>query len=88
MTIHTFGAYFGLTVSRVLHRPHKDKRKEQQDVGHQPDLFAVVGMKLEPYNTRIIGVVGGRTATNARTRSHATACLRMQTSKDGDSPPL
>ncbi|XP_042750739.1 ammonium transporter Rh type B-like isoform X3 [Lagopus leucura] len=43
LTIHTFGAYFGLTVSRVLHRPHKDKRKEQQDVGHQPDLFAVVG---------------------------------------------
>lgn len=58
MTIHTFGAYFGLTVSRVLHQPHKDKRKEEQDAGHQPDVFAVVGMKLEPYNTRIIGMVG------------------------------
>uniref|UniRef100_A0A8C3LNE5 Rh family B glycoprotein (gene/pseudogene) n=1 Tax=Chrysolophus pictus TaxID=9089 RepID=A0A8C3LNE5_CHRPC len=43
LTIHTFGAYFGLTVSRVLHQPHKDKRKEQQDVGHQHDVFAVVG---------------------------------------------
>ncbi|XP_031462149.1 ammonium transporter Rh type B isoform X3 [Phasianus colchicus] len=43
LTIHTFGAYFGLTVSRVLHQLHKDKRKEQQDMGHQPDVFAVVG---------------------------------------------
>lgn len=57
MTIHTFGAYFGLTVSRVLHQPHEDKRKEQQDMGHGPDVFAVVGMELEPYNTRIIGMV-------------------------------
>ncbi|OXB70098.1 UNVERIFIED_CONTAM: hypothetical protein H355_010940 [Colinus virginianus] len=43
LTIHTFGAYFGLMVSRVLHQPHMDKRKEQQNVGHQPDVFAVVG---------------------------------------------
>eukprot|EP00076_Gallus_gallus_P029686 XP_015153896.1 ammonium transporter Rh type B isoform X1 [Gallus gallus] len=43
LTIHTFGAYFGLTVSRALHQPHEDKRKEQQDVGHGPDVFAVVG---------------------------------------------
>ncbi|NXH42148.1 RHBGB protein, partial [Dicaeum eximium] len=45
LTIHTFGAYFGLMVSRVLYQPHKDKRKreEQQDKGHQKDVFAVVG---------------------------------------------
>ncbi|XP_075593399.1 ammonium transporter Rh type B isoform X5 [Balearica regulorum gibbericeps] len=43
LTIHTFGAYFGLMVSRILHQPHTDKRKEQQDTGHQPDIFAVVG---------------------------------------------
>ncbi|NWW32274.1 RHBGB protein, partial [Panurus biarmicus] len=45
LTVHTFGAYFGLTVSRVLYQPHKDKRKreEQQDMGHQTDVFAVVG---------------------------------------------
>ncbi|NXQ51679.1 RHBGB protein, partial [Anthoscopus minutus] len=45
LTIHTFGAYFGLGVSRVLYQPHKDKRKreEQQDMGHQTDVFAVVG---------------------------------------------
>ncbi|NXT55420.1 RHBGA protein, partial [Pluvianellus socialis] len=43
LTVHTFGAYFGLMVSRVLHQLHTDKREEQQDTGHQPDVFAVVG---------------------------------------------
>ncbi|XP_053907153.1 ammonium transporter Rh type B isoform X3 [Cuculus canorus] len=43
LTIHTFGAYFGLTVSRILHQLHVDKRKKQQDTGHQPDFFSVVG---------------------------------------------
>ncbi|NWU00994.1 RHBGB protein, partial [Urocynchramus pylzowi] len=45
LTVHTFGAYFGLMVSRVLYQPHKDKRKreEQQDKGQQTDTFAVVG---------------------------------------------
>ncbi|XP_041253305.1 ammonium transporter Rh type B [Onychostruthus taczanowskii] len=45
LTVHTFGAYFGLMVSRVLYQPHQDKRKreEQQDKGHQTDVFAVVG---------------------------------------------
>ncbi|XP_010161595.1 ammonium transporter Rh type B-like, partial [Antrostomus carolinensis] len=43
LTIHSFGAYFGLMVSRILYQPHMEKRKEQQDTGHQPDVFAVVG---------------------------------------------
>ncbi|XP_063276527.1 ammonium transporter Rh type B isoform X1 [Prinia subflava] len=45
LSVHTFGAYFGLMVSRVLYQPHKDKRKreERQDTGHQRDVFAVVG---------------------------------------------
>ncbi|NXF66757.1 RHBGB protein, partial [Ciccaba nigrolineata] len=43
LTVHTFSAYFGLMVSRILHEPHMEKRKEQQDMGHQPDFFAVVG---------------------------------------------
>lgn len=53
LTVHTFGAYFGLMVSRVLYQPHKDKRKreEPQDMGHQTDVFAVVGTELESYNT-------------------------------------
>ncbi|XP_066424011.1 ammonium transporter Rh type B [Molothrus aeneus] len=45
LTVHTFGAYFGLMVSRLLYQPHKDKskREEQQDKGHQTGAFAVVG---------------------------------------------
>ncbi|NXN93304.1 RHBG protein, partial [Rhinopomastus cyanomelas] len=43
LTVHTFGAYLGLAVSRVLHQPRRDTRTEQQDVGQQPDIFAVVG---------------------------------------------
>ncbi|NXX76716.1 RHBGB protein, partial [Urocolius indicus] len=43
LTVHTFGAYFGLAVSRLLQQPHMDRRKEQQDTGHQTDVFAVLG---------------------------------------------
>ncbi|NXR52398.1 RHBG protein, partial [Hippolais icterina] len=45
LTVHTFGAYFGLMVSRVLYQPHKDKRKreERQDTRRQTDVFAVAG---------------------------------------------
>ncbi|NXP20000.1 RHBGB protein, partial [Scytalopus superciliaris] len=45
LTVHIFGAYFGLMVSRILHQPHmgKRKREDQQDTRHQPDVFAVVG---------------------------------------------
>ncbi|NWV45769.1 RHBGB protein, partial [Daphoenositta chrysoptera] len=45
LTVHTFGAYFGLMVSRVLYQPQKDKRKreERQDTGLQADVFAVLG---------------------------------------------
>ncbi|NWI95168.1 RHBGB protein, partial [Pitta sordida] len=44
LTVHVFGAYFGLMVSRILHQPHVDKkREEQQDTRQQPEVFAVVG---------------------------------------------
>ncbi|XP_064899389.1 ammonium transporter Rh type B isoform X2 [Columba livia] len=43
LTVHTFGAYFGLMVSRILHQSQMDERKEQQDVGPLSDVFAVVG---------------------------------------------
>ncbi|XP_052652563.1 ammonium transporter Rh type B [Harpia harpyja] len=43
LTVHTFGAYFGLMVSWILHQPYMDKCKKQQDTGNQPDVFAVVG---------------------------------------------
>ncbi|KFQ50256.1 Ammonium transporter Rh type B, partial [Nestor notabilis] len=39
----SFGACFGLMVSRILPQLHMDQREEQQDTGHQPDVFAAVG---------------------------------------------
>ncbi|XP_054848108.1 ammonium transporter Rh type B isoform X2 [Eublepharis macularius] len=43
MTIHTFGAYFGLMMSRVLYRPHLDKSKEREGSTYHSDLFAMIG---------------------------------------------
>ncbi|XP_053561209.1 ammonium transporter Rh type B [Bombina bombina] len=43
MTIHTFGAYFGLIVSRVLYRPHLDKSRQREGSVYQSDLFAMIG---------------------------------------------
>ncbi|XP_064207689.1 ammonium transporter Rh type B [Anguilla rostrata] len=43
MTIHTFGAYFGLVVARVLYRPHLDKSKDKNGSVYHSDLFAMIG---------------------------------------------
>ncbi|XP_068963710.1 ammonium transporter Rh type B isoform X2 [Petaurus breviceps papuanus] len=43
MTIHTFGAYFGLVVSRVLYRSHLDKSKHREGSVYHSDLFAMIG---------------------------------------------
>ncbi|XP_062847780.1 ammonium transporter Rh type B [Trichomycterus rosablanca] len=43
MTIHTFGAYFGLMVTRVLYRPNLDKSKHKNGSVYHSDLFAMIG---------------------------------------------
>ncbi|XP_030636914.1 ammonium transporter Rh type B [Chanos chanos] len=43
MTIHTFGAYFGLVVARVLYRPNLDKSKHRNSSVYHSDLFAMIG---------------------------------------------
>ncbi|XP_032367321.1 ammonium transporter Rh type B [Etheostoma spectabile] len=43
MTIHTFGAYFGLTVTRILYRPNLDKSKHRNCSVYHSDLFAMIG---------------------------------------------
>ncbi|XP_019495636.1 PREDICTED: ammonium transporter Rh type C [Hipposideros armiger] len=43
MTIHTFGAYFGLTVTWILYRPNLYRSKERQSAVYQSDLFAMIG---------------------------------------------
>ncbi|TSK34792.1 Ammonium transporter Rh type B [Bagarius yarrelli] len=43
MTIHTFGAYFGLMVTRVLYRPALNKSKHKNCSVYHSDLFAMIG---------------------------------------------
>lgn len=43
MTIHTFGAYFGLVVTRVLYRPNLNKSKHRNSSVYHSDLFAMIG---------------------------------------------
>ncbi len=43
MTIHTFGAYFGLMVTRILYRPNLDKSKHRNCSVYHSDLFAMIG---------------------------------------------
>ncbi|XP_029086848.1 ammonium transporter Rh type B isoform X2 [Monodon monoceros] len=43
MTIHAFGAYFGLVLSRVLYRPQLEKSKHRQGSVYRSDLFAMIG---------------------------------------------
>ncbi|KAM7054356.1 ammonium transporter Rh type B [Molossus nigricans] len=43
MTIHTFGAYFGLVLSRVLYKPRLEKSKHRQGSIYHSDLFAMIG---------------------------------------------
>lgn len=50
MTIHTFGAYFGLTVTWILYRPNLYQSKERQSPVYHSDLFAMIGESC--YNDR------------------------------------
>uniref|UniRef100_A0A8C3WDW6 Ammonium transporter Rh type B n=1 Tax=Catagonus wagneri TaxID=51154 RepID=A0A8C3WDW6_9CETA len=43
MTIHTFGAYFGLVLSRVIYRPQLEKSKHRRSSVYHSDLFAMIG---------------------------------------------
>lgn len=43
MTIHTFGAYFGLFLSRILYRSQLEKSRQRQSSVYHSDLFAVIG---------------------------------------------
>ncbi|XP_053573643.1 ammonium transporter Rh type C-like [Bombina bombina] len=43
MTIHTFGAYFGLTVAWILRRPDLHKRNNKEGSVYHSDLFSMIG---------------------------------------------
>ena len=41
MYVHAFGAYFGLTVAKVLH--HRDLENENEGSNYNSDLFSMIG---------------------------------------------
>ncbi|CAI5792763.1 ammonium transporter Rh type C [Podarcis lilfordi] len=43
MTIHTFGAYFGLVVTAILYRPNLEQTKDKQGSVYHSDLFSMIG---------------------------------------------
>ncbi|NXH11126.1 RHAG protein, partial [Bucco capensis] len=43
MTIHAFGAYFGLAVTRVLYRPGLQNKHENEESTYHSDMFAMIG---------------------------------------------
>ncbi|XP_075271109.1 ammonium transporter Rh type A isoform X2 [Opisthocomus hoazin] len=43
MTIHAFGAYFGLAVALVLYRPGLKNKHENEESTYHSDLFAMLG---------------------------------------------
>ncbi|KAM6139395.1 ammonium transporter Rh type A isoform 2-T2 [Phoenicopterus ruber ruber] len=43
MTIHAFGAYFGLAVTLVLYRPGLKKKHENEESTYHSDMFAMIG---------------------------------------------
>ncbi|XP_066491398.1 ammonium transporter Rh type C [Tiliqua scincoides] len=43
MTIHTFGAYFGLVVTAILYRPNLEQTKDKQESIYHADLFSMIG---------------------------------------------
>uniref|UniRef100_A0A8C0IVF4 Ammonium transporter Rh type A n=1 Tax=Chelonoidis abingdonii TaxID=106734 RepID=A0A8C0IVF4_CHEAB len=43
MTIHAFGAYFGLAAARVLYRPGLKEGHKNEESGYHSDMFAMIG---------------------------------------------
>ncbi|CAI9157639.1 unnamed protein product [Rangifer tarandus platyrhynchus] len=43
MTIHAFGAYFGLTVAWILYRPNLNQSEGRKSSVYHSDLFAMIG---------------------------------------------
>nr|UQS87548.1 ammonium transporter Rh type B [Rhamdia quelen] len=79
MTIHTFGAYFGLVVTRVLYRPNLNKSKDKNSSVYHSDLFAMIGtiylwMFWPSFNSAITAAGDGQHRTALNTYYSLAAC--------------
>uniref|UniRef100_A0A1A7WRY7 Rhesus blood group, B glycoprotein n=1 Tax=Iconisemion striatum TaxID=60296 RepID=A0A1A7WRY7_9TELE len=79
MTIHTFGAYFGLMVTRILYRPNLHKSKHRNGSVYHSDLFAMIGtiflwMFWPSFNSAVTEHGDGQHRTAMNTYYSLAAC--------------
>ncbi|KAF7241603.1 Ammonium transporter Rh type C [Varanus komodoensis] len=80
MSIHTFGAYFGLTVTAILYRPNLEQTKEKQESVYHSDLFAMIGtlflwMYWPSFNSAISSHGDGQHRAAINTYCSLAACV-------------
>ncbi|XP_041043971.1 ammonium transporter Rh type A [Carcharodon carcharias] len=80
MTIHAFGAYFGLAVTRVLYRPGLQDGHENEGSVYHSDLFAMIGtlflwMFWPSFNSAIVENPDGQYRAIINTYYSLAACV-------------
>ncbi|XP_072355164.1 ammonium transporter Rh type A-like [Scyliorhinus torazame] len=80
MTIHAFGAYFGLAVSRVLYRPGLQAGHDNEGSVYHSDLFAMIGtlflwMFWPSFNSAIVENPDGQYRAIINTYYSLAACV-------------
>ncbi|XP_069480407.1 ammonium transporter Rh type C [Ambystoma mexicanum] len=80
MTIHTFGAYFGLTVAWILNRPHLEQTNDKEVSVYHSDLFAMIGtlylwMYWPSFNSAISYHGDGQSRAAINTYCSLAACV-------------
>ncbi|XP_059501423.1 ammonium transporter Rh type A isoform X3 [Stegostoma tigrinum] len=80
MTIHAFGAYFGLAVSRVLYRPGLQGDHDKEGSVYHSDLFAMIGtlflwMFWPSFNSAIVENPDGQYRAIINTYFSLAACV-------------
>ncbi|NWI50898.1 RHAG protein, partial [Calyptomena viridis] len=79
MTIHAFGAYFGLAVTLVLYRPGLKNKHENDDSTYHSDMFAMIGTLFlwvfwPSFNSAIAPTANGQTTAIINTYYSLAAC--------------
>ncbi|NXV73020.1 RHAG protein, partial [Atlantisia rogersi] len=79
MTIHTFGAYFGLAAALALYRPGLKNKHENEESTYQSDLFAMIGTLFlwlfwPSFNSAIASEVNAQSKAIVNTYFALAAC--------------